>query len=404
MTTETKKEETPKPDEAAILEKHKRGEELTPEEQEVIAGNPSVERSPEPAPADEGGEEEGDESTEEESPEGDEKPDEEEAGEEEPGAGSTSKPTDKVDEEAPASKEKPAAPAKPTAEETAKRRALIDAELEKSEDQADLSQFTEVELGLYFDLRRQRRRNQRIEQENRNLRLGRIKDRMKKPAEKPADEEPAAEEDPLKDRPEDDLVTVGEMRRLLAKKPKGAEKSDEGTETAPEILMTSEDVRIDRVEAENELLKKGIDDFSDVIEFAEAALKDDPNARNELVETCRSGGNVAKKTYYLIKASKHWPGIKKQLEAEKARVSGKAPEKKPAEKTTAEDNAARAKRIEKNAGKTKTTGPGGAGSPGTDEYTVEEIRRMSDREFARLPKKTQDAILRKYGSEPNYSV
>lgn len=378
MAPETTKEDAPKLDEAAILEKHNRGEELTPEETEFIAGNPNA---PIPAPDEEGEEKTDDEKpAEEETTDGDETTEEEE-----PGSGSEAAPTKEAAEKKPTEKGPKATP-----EETAERRKLIDAELEKPEGEENLAQFTDTEIGLYWDLKKARKKNQRVEQENRELRFEKTQERLKKAKEKPAEE---AEEDPLKDRSDDDVVTVGEIRKLFAKK-----QESTGTESEGVVLRTREEIRVESTEAENKLLKQGVKDFSDVIGFAEAALKGDKDAQRILAETAIDGGNVAEKTYWLIRGSKAWPKIKKQIEDEAARATGTKKEPDP-------NNVARGKRIEKNAAKTRTTGAGATGGGTTaGEYTIKEILDMRPEQFGKLSKEKQEAILQKFGSDPNRSV
>ena len=52
----------------------------------------------------------------------------------------------------------------------------------------------------------------------------------------------------------------------------------------------------------------------------------------------------------------------------------------------------------------KTTGPGTGAAGDTGEYTVEEIKNMTVEDIKKLPRQTRQAILKKFGSEPNYSV
>lgn len=367
--TEEKKPAT-ELNEAKILEKVSKGEELTPEETEFAAGAPDVK---EPAPLDEG-----------------EEKDESEKDEEEAGAEAASTP--KADEEEEPAKE-PAAKKSEEAKTAKERRALIDAELSKPDEEVNLAPFTPTEIGLYWDLKKARRKTQKVEQENRELKFKDLKRAVAeglKEAEKP--EEEAEDEDPLKGRDEDDILTVADVRKILGKKPKAEKKPDEDGGTKP--LMTREAVKKQRGEAAAILKGKGIEDFEDVIDFAAYALEGDEEAREELIETAKAGGNVTEKTYWLIKGSQVWPKIEAEIKKGKKPAGGKV----------SEDNLGRAERIQKNEQKVRTTGApgGGGGAPG--EYTEAEILEMSPRDFGRLPAKTQEAILRKYGAEPNLNV
>lgn len=279
---------------------------------------------------------------------------------------------------------------------TEERKALIAAEVDKPRELHDLTKFSQVELSLYWDLRKSRRKNQRLEEE---LEIARVTNVVKdlKAKEEEKEEKTAEDEDPLKDKADDDLLTVADVKKLLAStkpKPKPQEKP-------VQPLRTPAELRVEKIEAESRLRAKGVEDFHDVIDFAEAALKDDKEAIEILRETAQEGGNTAEKTYWLIKGSAVWPKIEKVIANEKAKTNGaKAPEKKAPPK----ENIDRVKKLEENDNKIKTTGAAEGASAETGEYTVEEIRNMTISDIRKLPKETRRKILEKYGSEPNYSV
>lgn len=388
MTTKAGDEKAPVVlDDAAILAKAKTGEKLTPEEEEHVAGNPNLERSPERAPAEEGEEIE-EEAGEESGAEASAPPTEGAEGEEAPeGAGAPKKPT----EQGPAAKQTP--------EQIEERKKLVNAELDKPDAQVDLSKFTPVEIGLYWDLKKQRRKNQKLESDNRLLQFREMKRTLEEEEAPAAEEEGEEGADPTKifeGREDDDLPTIGELRQLFGKKkPKAAAKAKEGEEGAgkPKApIITADRIRVEKVEADARLKSKGVNDFFDVVDYAEFALANDPDAQDELRETARTGGNVAEKTYWLVKGSQAWPKIDEAIKKEKGGKGKGGP---------APENVERGKRIEHNAGKVKTTGGGGGAGAATGEYTLDEIKSMSPKDFGKLPKKTQDAILWKFGSEPN---
>lgn len=365
MTTEAKAPDlSNKMDDAAILAKAQRGETLTAAEQDHVAGAPS-EAAPEPAEKEEGNE---------------------------PGAAVSPSPSKKDGEKEP-TETGPAAKKEKTPEE---RRAEIELDLEKPDHLVNLAGYTKVERGLYFDLKKARRKNQRIEAENRTLKFSDLKEALKEvlPAAKPEKEE--GDDDPLAGRDDDDIVTVAEMRKIMAakNKPAAAAKKEGEEAAAPVPLLSKDSIRIQTIEARSNLKAQGVEDYDDVINFAEWALAGDTEAQEDLREVAKAGGNVLERTYYLITGSKKWPLIEKKL----------AEEKGPAAKTDAPDpdHVARAEKIVKNGEKIRTTGSTGGGGT-TGEYTVEQIMAMSPREFGALPQKTQDAILLKYGSDPNLS-
>ncbi len=375
-------------DDTTILAKAKSGETLTQQEEDHIAGAPNTGIAPEPDP------EKGDVKD----PEAEEQEADEEITEEDetvkPAA--TPEPTkDGEDEDAESDEEE--AEKKPTeqgaakktpAEKPEERRTLINSELEKPDHLVDLSQFTPVEIGLYWDLKKQRRKNQKLTEENNVLKFKEIKTKIEKEEAEVKDDEA----DPLEGKEDDDLLTVGEIKKLL--QPKKAKKEE--TKSAP--IITTDAVRVQKIEAHERLKNKGITDLMEVVDFAESVLGDDPETKEILRETALAGGNVVEKTYWLIKGSTKWPDIEKVLKTEADKRNKKDATKKS---TPSPENIDRAKRIEKNSQKVKTTGGTGGGTAPAGEYSVDEIRNMTVEDFKKLPKKVVDSILHKYGSEPN---
>lgn len=376
-------------DDAAILAKAKSGEALTSEEQEHIAGAPALEGPGAPAPAKKESEEESEEGGEPEAEAGDEDPE---------GDAATQDGEENPDEEPEEGEDAGDEPAEGSAKKTPEqKKALVEAELAKPDDQQDLSKFKDdpVLLGLYWDLKKQRRKNQKLEQENRELKFADLKRALKENAEEAAEGEEDEEEDPLAGREDDDILTVADVKKLLAKKPAPKEKKPAEGEGAAKPIVTAAQIRTQSVEADARLKAKGVTDFTEVSSYAEYALAGDLEAQEELRDTALAGGNVAEKTYWLVRGSKKWPAIQKAL-------AGEGGEKKTGAKKPSSENLSRAERIQQNGKKIKTTGAGGGGAVPVGEYSVEQIAAMSPKDFGKLPKATQDAILLKFGSEPNY--
>lgn len=372
MTTDAKIEIT----DASVLAKIEKGEELSPAEQEHLKSSPAAEGHPS-AP---------------------------EAKEEDPDDivikkdGSGSDTPKKSEEENPAETSADAGKEKKQTPE--ERQKLIEAELVKPEAEQDLSKFSDSEIGTYWDLRRERKRRQKAEEENEVLKIERIADRLKKElAPEPKKEEEADPLAFLDGKADDDILTVAEAKQLakaLKAKP-AAKKEDEPAkeEPKPKMLRTVEQVQVESKEADTRLKAKGIDDFYEVTDFAADVLKDDEDARDILRETAKAGGNTAEKTYWIIRGSKAWPQIKKAIETQREKV------KKPEKKEVPSDNERRAKRLEENDGKIKTTGAGTGAAGEVGEYSNEEIAAMSIDDIKKLPKETRKLILKKFGSEPN---
>lgn len=283
-------------------------------------------------------------------------------------------------------------------EVTEDRKKIILAELDKPDELVDLSKFkSDVEVGLYWDLKKARRKNQKLSDELEITRVQKIVTDLKTKETKTAEEKTDTDIilAALKDRDPEDIVTVKDIQIILEnarkKKPEEEKKPE-----APAPILTTDQIRIQKIEAEQKLDRAGIKDFEEVTSYAEAALKDDPESLEILRDTARKGGNTAEKTYWLIKGSKLWPAINKKMLEERAKTG------KPAA-APAPENVERGERFEKNEEKIRTTGPGtGAAAPG--EYTVGEIASMTHGDVRKLSKKQRQAILENFGSTPNYST
>lgn len=291
----------------------------------------------------------------------------------------------------PEAKTEPEPPA--TAPETVSedRKKLILQELEKPEEQVDLSKFSsQVELGLYWGLRKQRTRNSKLQDENDTLKVTRlIEDYNKtKTVEMP---------DAFADLQPDDVLSVQEVKDRIEKARKTAKPKEEPAEAPPGVSqMTLNTIRIQKVEADSRLRSKGITDFYDVVDYAGEALGGDQDASLILQEVAKAGGNVAEKTYWLIKGSERWSEIEKSLKTEKAPP---APTKAPPA-----EHVERAERLNNNSGKTVTTGAASGSAGVSKEYSLSEIASMTHSDVAKLPREVRQQILKKYGSKPNFSV
>jgi hypothetical protein len=355
MVDEVKKvEETAPITDASVSEKITKGEKLSDAEKEFVKGNPNTDIPTEEVP---------EEKTEEKV---------------EVPAATEPETVEKVEEEkAPEPDKEPAK--KDPQEILAERKALIETETQKPEGQQDLTKFSDVEVGLFWEMRKQQNRNKRLQEENDELRFEKLKGKLEKKEEKPV-------EDPLAGIEDDDLIDGKKLKEIV----KNINK-DQG----PKPILTPQRVDNEMPLAKQRLEAKGIKDFDEVIGHAEYALYDDPEARQILRDAALSGENTAEKTYWLIKGSRKFPQIKRMIEADKPVVV-----KKEAPKVNVE----RAKKIEENSKKLKTTGPAGGGAADTaGSYTEQDLAAMSPSDFRKLPRETRDSILKKFGSTPNYS-
>lgn len=356
------------PDLKEIETKLDKGEELTPEEKQSVMEIPPVEGDDEP-------EENPDEklkAEEDPKPEETEEEPEEEALDEEKETKPEENHSEKDAEPAEAKKEEAEKAAKEVTD--AARRKQIEEDAEKDLDQVDISKYSPNERAIFNEMKQERRKRQAAQREADTLRFQKLQDEKKKALE--AEKQPVA--DPFEGMEEDDLLTVGQIKKVLAPKQ---------TQPAAKPDVTPE---VNKILAENWVLKgKAVyPDLPEVMAHAQDILGDDRDAEEEVKAVIKKGGNPAIAVYNLIKASPKWADVEKKLNP------AKAPEKE--EKKVVEDariNKDRAERIENNKKKTVTTGGSGGAASRPSEYSIQELLAMPDSEFAKLPSSQRKRIL-----------
>lgn len=293
--------------------------------------------------------------------------------------GEDAEPSEKKPEEKPSEKDSEATPEKteeeaaPAAKE-ADRKQQIEAEAEKPLDEADLGNYTPRERALFFELRKERRQRQEAQREADTFRFQKAKEEAK----------PEPISDPFDGMEEDDLLTVGQIKKVLdTVKPK--EKPEPGKGVSQGDITQ-------KLVMDNWILRGSIKhpDLPEVLKYADELLKGDIAAIDEVSDVIKKGGNAAVATYNLIKAHPKW------LEIE-AKQKGGTVEPEPAKDDNARINKDRAQRIEDNKKKTVTTGGSGGGAPKSQEYSYQELLSMPDEDFAALPKAKRDKILEALG-------
>ena len=233
-------------------------------------------------------------------------------------------------------------------------RKLLEAELEKVPGTEDLTKFNQKELALFHRMRKEQRRNQRLQGENDLLKfreLQRLANKEEKP-EEPAKKESTEEVDDFQKEldalQDDDILTAGQAKKMMAAFKKDQAKA-KPAEQDQKPAVTPQTARIFNVEARQFLQSKGINDFDEVVVYASALLDGDKDAEEEVKAAVRQNGNPSLAAYYLVKAHPKWPEIEKQLKGEKD---------EPAKDL-------RAEKIKENEKKPVTTG--GAGGSGGEE-------------------------------------
>lgn len=318
-----------------------------------------------------------------------------------------------VDESEPAkAEEKPAEKVEPPKEEKKDFFERLEIEMDKPEGKEDVSDFTPREKAYFYRMRRDRKLRQQAE-EDRDKALFR-ETKLKEVSTKKQEQE---DDDPLKvleGKEDDDFLTAGEVKKILEKGKKA--KKDEEKQPDPDDASKTMQIRYLQMcekEAVAEIKEKGDKDFYAVMELAEDLVTNDAQALKEIADRTKKGENPALVMYEVIKSNKDfevlYPAAELRAKARAQKAEKKdtpvAPSSAPAltpEDKAKEEKAKQAeKALEENSKQTKTTAHASSreGKPAS-ELTIDEISRMSDLEFARLPRQTRERYLRLYGGEP----
>lgn len=305
--------------------------------------------------------------------------------------------------------DKPKEPAvvKPKEEAAAGKEDLmvrLERELGKDEGKEDLKDFNDREKAYFHQMRRDRKARQKAESD-RDAALFR-EDKLKKDAAKPKEEAKPDHLEALKKKDPTEYLTVAEAMKMLedtaaAKVAQGKPKEEEQPKVDPRQMRYLNMCEKEAREAHPE-------DFDAVMGLTSDIIESNPEHLKKVAISLVAGENPALKAYELIKAD---PEFAKLLPAAQIKIEArKAPAKKPdekkdgpasgvaksAEETKKEKDALAAqKKLEDNAKKTKTTASVESAADTTSEGpSFDDIAAMTDREFARLPKKTREKYLK----------
>lgn len=294
-----------------------------------------------------------------------------------------------------------AAEKKPKVEDTKLDIERLETELAKPDGQENLEGLTKREVAYFWSMRRDRRARQKAEEERDAARFREIQHKNQEAADKTKE---VVEEDPLKElkeKDQEDFMTVADAIKILEKalKPASKKEEPEGKAVDPVQLKYLEF-------CDKEARSAHPEDYEAVMELAPEIVNSNDTYVKEIIQAIARRENPAEKTYQLIKQD---PEFSKLFPAAETKVKArKAAEKKPETKTPEEiEKEKRAQEVqdtlEKNKDKTKTTGHAGGEGGGAEEsgkidgYSVEDIMKMSDLTFAKLPKKTREKFLQQYG-------
>ena len=273
----------------------------------------------------------------------------------------------------------------------------LERELAKPDGQEDLSKYTEREKAYFHQMKRDRKAKQ-VAEEARDAALFReIKAKKEPEKETPPEEDIITK---LEKKDPTDFLTVKEVteivKTLKAEKPKPSAAYPDGMSPMKRRFL---------IACEKEA-RQGKEDWDEVTELSEELIKNNPEYLTQIAQAMVDGENPAEKTYQLIKADKDFktllPVAQARVQARRkpATTQEKTPEEKAKEQKAKEAEDA----LENNANKTKTTAHAAGGGAGgaenveaIDGYKIEEIMKMSDLTFSKLPKATRNKFLQKYG-------
>jgi len=283
----------------------------------------------------------------------------------------------KKEEKSEEKKEKKKEPEKPEGINIEKVEEMLEGKIPE-----DTTKLTMRETAYYFKMKEYRFRAQRAEEDRDMLRFQIIKGK----ADKKVEEKPEGE-----DNKEDDteLVTKKDLKEL-AETLKGSLNKTDVTKKTKEWF--------------NEGVAKHGEEFDKVCALGEFLIEGNDFYESEIASAVKAGRNPAFKMFELIKADPKFkmlyiakygkePGVVEEKKEEK-----KVDEKLDPKKEALEKN----NKLNKNLDKPGTSASkgGGSGAEGATEfgdYTADQIMRMNETDFGKLPKVVRDNFLKKFG-------
>jgi len=260
----------------------------------------------------------------------------------------------------------------------------VEEQLDRPEGSEDLSAFSDVEKGLFYEARRQRKRAQDAESERDVLKFQKIKGDVN-----PEDKTNETEESD----DDDDFVTKGDVKKAVQDAVKSTGKDKGGAEASVDPMVSNYLAMCDVT------AKSQHKDYEEVLECSQEIIATNPAAQMEVAKALKDGRNPALVMYSLIKGDPKFETILPIAQARLASV------KKDKESTTSteskKETVKKAEETEKKLADNKkkpTTSAhhtGGEGSGKVISYM--DFIGMSDQEFSNRPKAERDQLLKKYG-------
>jgi hypothetical protein len=184
---------------------------------------------------------------------------------------------------------------------------------------------------------------------------------------------------------DDDLLTVGEAKKVMEAANRQPASMDEPMKK--QIVGMQFQLNLMKIE-------KKYPDAPQVIGLLDELLDNDEPyskmAQEEVSAAFQRGGNFVQVAYNFIKGHPKYP----EYEARFKGSSGSNADSSAAKDPDLEEKKERAKKLEENQLKAKTTGGAGGGeSRRADEYSEQELRDMTPAQWKKLPEKTRRKLL-----------
>ncbi len=257
-------------------------------------------------------------------------------------------------------------------------------ESEKDLTKEEIKKLPKDVRGMYHALKKERGKRQDIEAE-----LGQIKLQIKygnkkteTEKEEPEEKDFETVEDILKDKADDDLISVGEQRRIKISENKEREFQARKQSKVTEAQAKAHANRVAQIDELEDTFKLSHSDYDEKLNIFQAALRDMPSLAIELnAEYAREGGNPAKKVYELGK----------RFEKVYDKTVDSKPKKKP-------NNAERTLKNSKKKVSSASISSSGVSAEALSEMDVKELGKtlaaMSMKQLMRVPKKLREKALR----------
>lgn len=279
----------------------------------------------------------------------------------------------------------------------------IERELQKPEGQEKLEGFTDREKAYFYQMRRDRRARQKAEEERDKALFREVQLKSKiKPDEKPEDEDPLAI---LKGKEPTDFMTVADVIKVVEK-----------ITAAPKSKVPAPQEGVDPVRlrflkmCDAEARTAHPEDYDAVMELTSELVNTNPEHLKKIAQAISGGENPAEVTYAIIKSDPEFanlfPGAQVKVKARDKKPDGSQPPQKSQAELDKEKKAQEAQEaMEKNKSKIKTSAHASGEvsehsegfTDGKVTYTTADLVKMSDLQFARVPKKIREAFLRSQG-------